>query len=363
MAKPLRAILVASLAVLAATGSQGESRQGDVAGPAATMPQPDMPLSVMTYNVMGLPWPVALGREQALGRIADRLAALRRAGRQPHIVLLQEAFSPQAEQLARRAGYAHVAIGPDRGLRTVIAAGADDRTYLQAARWDRGETAPKQLNSGLLILSDYPITGIDRMAYPDFACAGFDCLANKGVLIAHLAVPSIDRPVSVVNTHLNARKAAGVAIARSQRAFDRQAGILADFVRRHVPAGQSMILGGDLNIGGDRHRIRAFFRRWAETGMDFVAAHLGGARRALVDRVLTDVGNHADLEQASARGKDWLFARDDRGRPMRAIHAAVPFGTEVEGAPLSDHFGYMIAYAPDGGKVQLVSREAVASWR
>ncbi len=89
----------------------------------------------------------------------------------------------------------------------------------------------------------------------------------------------------------------------------------------------------------------------------------GGARRALVDRVLTDVGNHADLEQASARGKDWLFARDDRGRPMRAIHAAVPFGTEVEGAPLSDHFGYMIAYAPDGGKVQLVSREAVASWR
>ncbi|WHO39013.1 sphingomyelin phosphodiesterase [Sphingobium sp. AP49] len=363
MAKPLRAILVASLAVLAATGSQGESRQSDAAGPAVTAPQPDMPLSVMTYNVMGLPWPVAFGRDEALGRIAERLAALRRAGRQPHIVLLQEAFSPEAVQLARRAGYAHVAIGPDSGLRTAIAARTDDRNFLQAARWDRGETAPKQLNSGLLILSDYPIVGIDRMAYPDFACAGFDCLANKGVLIAHLAVPGFDRPVSIVNTHLNARKAAGVAIARSQQAFDRQAGLLADFVRAHVLAGQPMILGGDLNIGGDSNRFQAFFARWARVGMGFVAAHLGGARRALADRVLTDVGNHADLEQASARGKDWLFARDGGGRPMSVVHAAVPFGTEAEGAPLSDHFGYMIAYAPDGDKVQLASREAVASWR
>jgi endonuclease/exonuclease/phosphatase family metal-dependent hydrolase len=356
MAKPLRAILVASLAVLAATGSQGESRRSDTAGLAATAPQPDRPLSVMTYNVMGLPWPIALGRDEALGRIADRLAALRRAGRQPHIVLLQEAFSPQVAQLARRAGYAHVAIGPDSGLRTAIVAGPDDRAYVQAARWDRGETAPKQLNSGLLILSDYPIAGIDRMAFPDFACAGFDCLANKGVLIAHLAVPGFDRPVSIVNTHLNARKAAGVAIVRSQRAFDRQAGLLADFVRAHVPAGQPMILGGDLNIGGDRNPIHAFFTRWARAGMSFVAAHLGGARRALADSLPSDAGTHWDLEQASARGKDWLFARDDRGRPMRAIHAAVPFGTEVEGAPLSDHFGYMIAYEPErraGAAVQL----------
>lgn len=356
MAKPLRAILVASLAVLAATGSQGESRRSDTAESAVTALQPDRPLSVMTYNVMGLPWPIALGRDEALGRIADRLAALRRAGRQPHIILLQEAFSPQAAQLARRAGYAYVAIGPDSGLRTAIAARTDDRNFLQAARWDRGETVPKQLNSGLLILSDHPITGIDRMAFPDFACAGFDCLANKGVLIAHLAVPGFDGPVSIVNTHLNARKAAGVAIARSQRAFDRQVGLLTDFVRAHVPAGQPMILGGDLNIGGDSNRIHAFFAHWARTGMGFVAAHLGGARRVLADSLPSDAGMHRDLEQASARGKDWLFARDDSGRPMRAIHAVVPFGTEVEGAPLSDHFGYMIAYEPErraGAAVQL----------
>lgn len=368
MAKPLRAILVASLAVLAATGSQGESRRSDSAALTAAAPQPDLPLSVMTYNVMGLPWPVAFGRDEALGRIADRLAALRRAGRQPHIVLLQEAFSPEAAQLARRAGYAHVAIGPDSGLRTTVVAGSDDRKFLHAARWDRGETAAKQLNSGLLILSDYPITGIDRMAYPDFACAGFDCLANKGVLIAHLAVPGFDRPVSIVNTHLNARKAAGVTIARSQQAFDRQAGLLADFVRAHVPAGQSMILGGDLNIGGDRDRVRAFFARWAQAGMGFVAAHLGGARRALDGQQLVDAASHSDLAQTSARAKDWLFARDGGGQPMRVAHASVPFGTEADGAPLSDHFGYMIAYAPApdrpaGPAIQLASRTAAPSWR
>lgn len=365
MAKPLRAILVASLVVLAATGSQGESRRSDAAGMVAAAPQPDLPLSVMTYNVMDLPWPVAFGRADALGRIADRLAALRRAGRQPHIILLQEGFSSEANLLARRAGYAHVATGPGSGLRTTIAARTDDHGFMQAARWDRGETAAKQLNSGLLILSDYPIVGIDRMAYPDFACAGFDCLANKGVLIAHLAVPGFDRPVSIVNTHLNARKAAGVTIARSQRAFERQAGLLADFVRAHVPAGQPMILGGDLNIGGDRNRIHAFFGRWAQAGMGFVAAHLGGARRALAGNILSDADTHRDLERASARSKDWLFARDAGGQPMRVAHAAVPFGTEADGNPLSDHFGYMIAYAPAAATpaMRMASREAVPSWR
>lgn len=356
MSKPARAIFFASLTVLLAAGSPGASsptgRPSADRSPAIAQAQElsrslsqSLPLSVMTYNVMGLPWPIAFGRDAALSRIADRLSALRAAGRQPHVILLQEAFIVDPAQFARRAGYAHVAAGPDVQARTAIAPTAADAAFLRDARWDRGETAPKQLASGLVILSDYPIDRIDRLAYPAFACAGFDCLANKGALIAHLRVPGIDRPVAVVNTHLNARKAAGVPIARSQHAFDRQVALLAAFVRRHVPHDHAMIMGGDLNIGRDPDRVRSFFTRWQAAGQAFVDAALGGGGRALAQGAATDRDARRDLMETVKRGKDWLFARDADGVPMAVAHAAVPFGGAT-GDRLSDHAGYMIGYAP-----------------
>lgn len=315
---------------------------------------PDLPLSVMTYNVMGLPWPVAFGRGEALGRIADRLAGLRAQGQQPHILLLQEAFIVDPAQFARRAGYAHVAAGPDAAMRTPVPATAADRAYLAGARWDRGETAGRQMGSGLVILSDYPIMKTERMAFPAFACAGFDCLANKGVLIAHLAVPGMSAPVAVVNSHLNARKAAGVAVARSFRAFDRQAGLLADFVAAKAPQGRAVIIGGDFNIGRDRQRITAFFARTQAAGLRFVAPHLGGAKRALAGDA--PVADERDLRHAAERQKDWLFARGADGRPMRVMQAQAPFGAAA-GTMLSDHVGYALSYAPGGERpVRLADR-------
>jgi endonuclease/exonuclease/phosphatase family metal-dependent hydrolase len=346
MFRPFRALLFAGLAALAASGStSGGLRHGmerDIAEPIPA----DRSLSVMTYNIKGLPWPIAQGREEALGRIADRLAGLRRAGRQPHIVLLQEAFTPEARQIAVRAGYAHMAAGPDAAGPSRMTASGADIAYLDNARWDRGEGMGKQLGSGLLILSDYPITAIDRMAFPDFACAGFDCLANKGVLIAHLQVPGIDRPVSVVNTHLNARKAAGVSVGRTQQAFARQVDLMARFVADHVPAGQPMVLGGDMNIGRDEQRADTFFTRFAQAGLGFVSPHLGGAGRALAQAACADAKVRRDLAFASQRAKDWLFARGAGDTPMPIAAAHVPFGAEPGGAPLSDHFGYVIDYRP-----------------
>ena len=290
MLKSLRIILFASLTVMVATGTTGSrplslARFQDM---GVVAPSADDPLSVMTYNVRGLPWPIAWGRADALAQIGDRLAALRRAGRQPHILLLQEAFTPEARAIAARAGYAHVVAGPDRRMRGPAPVSARDRTYLARARWDRGEAADKQFGSGLLILSDYPILSAARLAFPAHACAGFDCLANKGALVARLAVPGMAQPVHVVNTHLNARKAAGVPIARSQRAFERQVDLLTRFVRAQVPQDAPLILGGDMNIGRDPARLfrslggrghglrrTATGRRAARAGP--VAAGAGGA--------------------------------------------------------------------------------------
>ncbi|MCI4591751.1 endonuclease/exonuclease/phosphatase family protein [Sphingobium sp. BYY-5] len=350
MQKPLRALLFASLTVIAATGPTGSRRIAYAAldGLNAVAPA-DGRLSVMTYNVQGLPWPVAWDRQEALARIGNRLAAQRQSGQQPHIVLLQEAFTPEAAAIARRAGYPYVATGPDTSAISTLPATAGDRAYLTSARWDRGEGLGKRVGSGLMILSDYPIVGQARMAFPAFACAGFDCLANKGVLVAHLAVPGFATPVSIVNTHLNARKAAGVPIARSQRAFARQVSLLADFVRAQVPQGHTLILGGDMNIGGDPARNAAFFGQWTRTGQTFVTPALGGLRRAIA---LPGQIDRADLNASSDRAKDWLFARDAGGRAMTVVQATVPFGREREGAPLSDHYGYALTYAPTGQPIE-----------
>lgn len=301
-------------------------------------------LSVMTYNVKGLPWPIALGRSEALDQIAKRLTTLRRARRQPHVILLQEAFSAEAALLATQAGYRHVAIGPDADLRTPTTAQEGDAQYLRQVRWDRGEQMGKPLGSGLMILSDYPIIGAARMAFPDFACAGFDCLANKGVLIADMDVPGLGR-VSIVNAHLNARQAAGVPIARSQRAYVRQIGLMARFMARHVPSGQPLILGGDMNIGHDPQRRYAFFNGFAELGLRFVTPGLSGAQQALGQAPQTSDTAHDDLVLAARHAKDWIFARDATGTAMRVLEAEVPFGSEKEGEPLSDHYGYVIHYA------------------
>ena len=81
MLKSLRIILFASLTVMVATGTTGSrplsrARFQDM---GVVAPSADDPLSVMTYNVRGLPWPIAWGRADALAQIGDRLAALRRA--------------------------------------------------------------------------------------------------------------------------------------------------------------------------------------------------------------------------------------------------------------------------------------------
>lgn len=339
----VRMVTAAGLAAFSVAGPSGGQMRSPSASDAPADARGDPPLSVMTYNIKGLPWPLALGRGAALATIADRLAALRRQGRQPHIVLLQEAFVREAAGIAARAGYRYSVAGPRAGLRSRVAAEPGDIAYLNGAFWHRGEQVDKSLGSGLLILSDYPISASVRLAFPDFACAGFDCLANKGVLVAHLQVPGVGA-VSVVNTHLNARRAAGVPVERSLRAFDRQAALLVGFVRANVPAGRPLVLGGDMNIGGDAARRRLFFGHFARARLGFVTASLCGVKGALAHAAI-DTRARRDLALADERGKDWLFARGARSVPLRVASGRVPFGTEPKGEPLSDHYGYQIGYA------------------
>lgn len=347
MHRTIRAMLSAGLVCFVATGLSSSNLPERSEIVQALPDGGNTALSTMTYNVKGLPWPLASDRDAALTRIAARLRALRERGRQPHIVLLQEAFTPQAAEMARTSGYRHMASGPDLLMRSPIAPAAADRAFLDGARWDRGEAMGKQVDSGLVILSDYPIMRVRRFAFPDFACAGFDCLANKGVLIADIQVPGEAAPVAVVNVHLNARKASGVPAARSLAAYARQADLTARFIASSVPRARTLMVGGDMNIGSDIDRTRAFFDAFSRHGLSFVAAGQSGAQLALRNAAIPGSQARDDLMFATQRRKDWIFARAGHGTALVVKGAHVPFGSEPDGSPLSDHFGYVIAYDRD----------------
>lgn len=336
-------------ALLALMGPADAQEQ---AGPLAGTPLPyagadgssaDGPtLSVLTYNIEGLPAPFAWGRSSAAAQIAARLTSLRAEGRQPHVVVLQEAFGEAQRSIGREAGYRYVAFGPDRDLRNDEPMTDADRAFAAKSRFVKGETIGKWRGSGLAILSDYPIVAVKRAAFPSWACAGYDCLANKGVMLAEVRVPGVDKPVAVIATHMNSKDASGVGKARWNAAFDRQARTIGRFLATNLPADAPYVFAGDTNVGKSPER-----RAWLADALP----RSGGAaavRLALATCLGKDSGcaveAPAQAEKAFRHGKDWQVYADGATVRMRPLAIAIPFGADAHGHMLSDHIGYTTLY-------------------
>lgn len=305
----------------------------------------DTRLSLMTYNIEGLPWPVRLHRSADLARIEDRLTVLRLMGQQPHIVALQEAFTPDAKRIGIGSGYRYIANGPDMRLAGASALSSDDRAFQSSADFFHGERSGKYVDSGLQILSDYPILSVRRMAFPAFACAGYDCLANKGAMLAMIAVPGLPEPVAVVNVHLNSRKASGVDDARSLYAYRRQIDALEAFLQSNIKSGTAVIVAGDFNVG--RHPARRqyfdrFVKRWGARNM------FGTIKDALGTCLSTAAPCGADMPEdarfSHRRGRDWQLSVPGAAYAMGVRGISVPFGHDLDGSMLSDHVGYTAYY-------------------
>ncbi len=300
-------------------------------------------LSVLTYNIEGLPWPLRLGRQDALDAMTQHLRALRAQGKQPHVVLLQEAFSDGARGIGQAAGYRHIVDGPASTSLNPAQPRSGDAAFLSDARWLKGEGQGKWAGSGLQILSDYPILSVTRAPFPQFACAGFDCLANKGMVAVTVAVPGMASPVAIIDLHLNSRKASGVEDARSFYAYRLQVDALEQFVARTVPAHMPLIISGDFNIGKSQERrayVAAHLARFSDTGGPIADALTGCA----ADRQACPAGLSREAQRSLRRGKDWQYYRSGRDSALRVKQIAVPFGHAADGTMLSDHIGYTAYY-------------------
>lgn len=324
------AALITGGATSAGENTHPRGRQPSLSSIAATAD-----LTVMTYNVKGLPWPIASGRPQALRAIGVELAKMRARGDQPQVVVLQEAFVDDAKAIGALAGYRYRATGTDGSdARPELAAGAVPR------RWYLGETQGKQVDSGLVILSDHPIRTVRRASFPMDACAGFDCLAAKGVLVALIDLPG-HGPVAVATTHFNSRGASAAPDADSDAAFDRQARYLASYLRRVVPRGMPLVLAGDFNMGDRPGRIRTL------TGELGRLAGGRPLREALAECMVRDarkLGRNPDAQWIHQRARDMQYVFPGTRMGLETVGGAVLFGAAGAEEPLSDHLGLTIAY-------------------
>jgi len=299
----------------------------DAVATLAERPVGSAQISVLTYNVRGLPWPIALGRGQALREIGRELASLRRDGRQPDVVLIQEGFRDEVAQLFQESGYRYWAQGPDRTERTGFAG-----SVVAARDLFRGEGVGKMLGAGLHVFSDAPIVDVRSAAYNN--CAGFDCLANKGAMLVRLAPPGVPGTVDVVNTHMNSRKASSAPRSRTLPAHNGQVRELQAFLQANREAGAPLLLGGDFNIRNSpqRYYFDALERPYT-----------------VVSEFCSQTGSACGDGAAGATSEPWLRTQDLQAfapGAMRVtpVRSETLFGAADPKRRLSDHDGYLVRY-------------------
>lgn len=307
-------------------------------------------LQVMTYNVKGLPWPVTSDRKIELAAIGDRLRTMRARGDAPDVVVLQEAFTDEARAIAARAGYAHIAYGPTADE---VVEGDPGKPMPDLYRW-RGEGLGAYISSGLVLMSNHPILATRRIAFPRNACAGYDCLSNKGVLLARIAVPGVAVPVEIVTAHMNSRLPTRTPVPHANEAFVRQMAALDRFIAANADPRSPMIFGGDLNIDSEPRRIatlRQSDARWRkvsdETADNAIFAIC--ARPILPCRP----GIGIDAIVKKKRNNDWQLSFSGSQVAVQPVSAAIRFMPDSDGRVLSDHQAVLVSYrlSPSAAKV------------
>ena len=187
------------------------------------------PLTVLQQNMGLLVAPASYGgteREKAIEALIANLHS-----HQPDIVGLEECFSDgEREQIKSqlRDVYPYSHEGPDE--------------------------ADVESDGGLLLLSRYPIVDRHQTIYRQ--CCGEDCLANKGVLHARIAVPGHPVEYDIFLTHMQScpPKVGSPNIGKGRDCWEKlrhyQAVHLNDFVQGYSDPHRVPILMGDFNHNG-----------------------------------------------------------------------------------------------------------------
>lgn len=289
-------------------------------------------LKVLTYNIEGLGFPARTGRGSELREIGRHLDAMRKAGTGPDIVLFQEMFSGAAKNAVLASGYPAITPGPN--ARTRSAAEVEEKLPGKSSI-KRGEVGIHFAGSGLAIASRFPIIATDMLAYGKRACAGLDCLSNKGIVLARIAIPGLPTPIDVYDTHMNSRGASKAPAPRNLAAHDRQAREASRFIDTTHNDSFPVIFGGDFNMRHSEPRWEHFTQY---------------QKMLLVHRVCAEAASGCDVKMSWDGDAPWMDTQDLQffwgGSPVavRPIRVEAVFDGRPESPTLSDHDGFMVTY-------------------
>lgn len=337
------ALLVGALALFAfSSNNRGIERGSSVKRVASTSHEQlqdhlrSAEVTVLTFNVAGLPWPVSNGRAQIMPEIGRQIAALSAEGTPVDVVLIQEGFISETDLIADSLGFPHRISGAGANLMAdahpCTGCAVDNRQQ----KWWKGEGIGSLAGSGLHIYSVHPIFGVNRMAFGDNACAGYDCLANKGAVVARIAFPGVPQPIDILTTHLNSTNAAGVPKWETHIAHQHQVRRLANFWDSVTTRDRPAIMGGDFNIRGSHQRFLPMARLFSDT--------------TFVKNTCDDFGGETLCDIEIRPDAPWLTSQDlqayKSGDSVRVspVLAKTVLNKPVNGVALSDHFGFLVTY-------------------
>lgn len=288
--------------------------------------------SILTYNIEGLAWPARGGRASDVRMIGAHLASLRAQGRAPDVVMFQEMFSGAAKKAVLAAGYPSIVSGPGRVMRPD---GPEMGRLPGRPGIKRGEIGLRLTGGGLAIASRYPIVNSTVRAYGRRSCAGIDCLANKGILMARIAIPGVPFPVDLYNTHMNSRGASRAPPRRNLAAHDRQAFEASDFINDTHDDAIPLIFGGDFNMRDSQARWDNFTSRQP---------------LMLVHKVCARTGSGCDVRMSWDGDAPWMDTQDLQffwpgvSANIRPVRVEAMFDGGSGGPVLSDHDAFLVTY-------------------
>lgn len=289
-------------------------------------------LDVLTYNIEGLSWPARSGRAESLRTLGQRLAELHGAGEAPDVVLFQEVFSRASVRAVEALPYAGIAAGPGRSESRVRRPG---RSLPGPRRPFRGELGLKLQTAGLAIATDFPIVASNSAPFPRRSCAGFDCLANKGVLHIEIEIPGVPGTLHLFNTHMNSQGSSRVPARRYHAAHDQQGRFIASFIHDIAGLEAPLIFGGDFNMRRSELRFSAF---------DQTQPLL------LVHRICSETPEACDVQMSWDGDAPWMDTQDLQlfwpgdTVGVRPVRVEAMFDGGRSGPRLSDHDGFRVLY-------------------
>lgn len=259
--------------------------------PAAVFSGVSDELNVLSYNVWGLPGLLGTKRKERFERLGATLNAY-------DVVALQEAFSDDIEALKQSSGFPH------------------------HFRLDNGTLL--KTNSGLYILSKYPITKTASTTFNH--CTGANCLANKGVLMVRVEHPKIG-PVDVYTTQFqddDSAKAKTIRTTENNR-------VLQEFILRNSSS-YPVIIAGDFNSVPDQAEYADLMKRMPLTDVYSRLNPKDPGYTLTPDNPMTG-------GEGTPKRVDYIFALQKTGVEITPLESKVTHQQPVDGVVLSDHYG------------------------